>query len=224
MLELDETTRRALSQRYGPTPDAQARVLTELRSTLGGPQGPDTGAGGEGAPPTGGPSAGTGEGVWIAKICAATAGLTGAGLLVLKLGATALSSFAERDPSEAQIELDVPTPAREPPQPLTGPEPATGVDAPSPDASPVPIQTPTKRRSSATDSTLTAELALLDGAKRILGSDPKAALVRLDQHRQEFPTGILAPERETLRVEVLCALGRMPAAKCGGIGLGKGGD
>lgn len=225
MLELDETTRRALSQRYGPTRDAQARVLTELRSTLAGPQGPDTGASGEGAPATGGPSAGAGQGVWIAKICAATIGLTGAGLLVLKLGATVISSLDERDPSEAQIELEVPTPAREPPPSLpASDEPATGVDAPAPDASPVPIQTPTKQRSSATDSTLTAELALLDGAKRILGSDPKAALVRLEQHRQEFPTGILAPERETLRVEVLCALGRMPAAKCGGIGLGKGGD
>jgi hypothetical protein len=222
MLELDETTRRALSQRYGPTPDAQARVLTGLRSTLGGPQGPDTG-GGEGAPPTGGPPAGAGQVVWIAKICAATAGLTGAGLLVLKLGATVLSSVDERDPSEAQIKLEVPTPAREPP-PLTAPAPATDLDAPPPDSSPVPIQTPTKRHSSAADSTLTAELALLDGAKRILSSDPEAAFARLEQHRQEFPTGILAPERETLRVEVLCALGRAPAAKCGGTGSGKGGD
>jgi hypothetical protein len=224
MLELDETTRRALSQRYGPTPDAQARVLTGLRSTLGGPHGPDAGGGGEGALPTGGSPAGTGQAVWIAKICAATTGLTGAGLLVLKLGATVLTSFDERDPTEALPEVEVTTSAREPPPAPTAPEPSTGLDAPSKVSSPVPIQTPTTRRSSTTGSTLAAELALLDGAKRILSSDPEAALVRLEQHRQEFPTGVLAPEREALRVDVLCALGRMPAAKCDGTGSGKGGD
>jgi hypothetical protein len=223
MLELDEHTRRALSQRYGPTPDAQARVLAELRGTLGGPQGPDAG-GGEAASTTGGPPAGSGQVVWIAKICAATAGLTGAGLLVLKLGASVLSSFDDRDPTEAQAKLEASTPAREPPPAPTAPEPTNSLDTPSPVTSPAPVQTPTNRRSSATASTLAAELALLDGAKRIHSSDPEAALVRLDQHRQEFPTGVLAPEREALRVEVLCALGRAPAAKCGGTGSNKTGD
>jgi hypothetical protein len=226
MLELDETTRRALSQRYGPTPDAQARVLAELRSTLGGPLGPDTG--GEGASPTGGPPTGTGQVVWIAKICAATAGLTGAGLLVLKLGASVLSSpELERDPSESEsgAKVEAPAPAREPPAPAV-PEPPTGLDAPSSVASPVPapVQIPTKRRSNAAGSTLAAELALLDGAKRIRSSDPEAALVRLDQHQREFPTGALAPEREAMRVEVLCALGRAPAANCDGTGSSKTGD
>lgn len=223
MLELDETTRRALSRRYGPTPDAQARVLAGLRGTLGGPQGPDLG-GGEGAPPISGASSGSGQIVWMAKICAATAGLTGAGLLALKLGASVLSSSGEADPNEVRAKVEVPAPAREPPPSPTHLEPPTGVDTPAPVSSPVHIQTPTKRRSTAAGSTLAAELALLDGAERIRSSDPEAALALLDQHRQEFPTGALAPEREALRVEVLCALGRAPAAKCGGTASSKTGD
>jgi hypothetical protein len=55
-------------------------------------------------------------------------------------------------------------------------------------------------------------------------SDPEAALVRLEQHRREFPNGALAPEREVMRVEVLCALGRAPAASCVGTGSDKSGD
>jgi hypothetical protein len=197
MLELDDNTRRALSQRYGPTPHAQDRVLAQLRGTLGGPVGPDTGGGGEGVPTSGG----NGQVVWMAKICAATAGLTGAGLLVLKLGASVLASPGEPERvvvPAANVEVSVPTP-----EPLTAPAPEPPADLGA--ASPVtpPIQTPMKPRASVTGSTLAAELALLEGAERIRSSDPEAALARLDQHQQEFPTGILAPEREALRVEVL---------------------
>lgn len=222
MLEFDEATRRALSQRYGPTPDAQARVLTELRSTLGGPLGPEPG-GGEGGPPIGGSPGGTGQVVWITKICAATAGLTGAGLLVLKLGASVLASDNEReDVREPDTTVEVRAPAREVPPKTTAPEPPIQRGAPSP--APVPVQTPTKRPTGASGSTLAAELALLDAAKRIQASDPKAALVLLDQHRQKFPTGVLAPERDVLRLEVSCALGREVATRCSGTASNKTGD
>jgi hypothetical protein len=221
MLEFDEATRRALSQRYGPTPDAQARVLTELRSTLSGPMGPD-GGGGEAAPPTVGSSGGVGQAVWIAKICAATAGLTGAGLLVLKLGASVLADADEREATEMPAKVETPAPARTPTSPPAAPEPPAERAASSP--AEVPTQTPTKRRSSPAGSTLAAELALLDAAERIRNSDPESALARLDQHRREFPTGALAPEREALRLEVLCSLGRAPAASCGGTGSNKSGD
>jgi hypothetical protein len=219
MLELDETTRRALSQRYGPTPDAQARVLTGLRSTLSGPLGP---GGGEGAPPSAGPSGGVGQAVWIAKICAATAGLTGGGLLVLKLGATVLAGSDERDAAEVPAKIEAPTLDRESMSPPAASEAPAEPATPAPVA--VPIQTPTKPRTNATGSTLAAELALLDAAERIRSSDPEAALARLEQHRKDFPTGALAPERERLRLEVSCALGREPAANCGGTGSNKSGD
>lgn len=223
MLEFDEATRRALIQRYGPTPDAQARVLAELRSTLGGPLGPEPGGGGEGGPPIGGAPGGTGQVVWITKICAATAGLTGAGLLVLKLGASVLSSSDEREEvREAEATVEVRTPAREPPRTTAAPDPPLQRDAPSP--TPMPVQSPTKRSTDASGSTLAAELVLLDGAKRIQSSDPKAALVLLDQHQQKFPTGVLAPERELLRLEVSCALGHEIAARCSGTASNKTGD
>jgi hypothetical protein len=199
MLELDDITRRRLSQRYGPTPGAQDRVLAQLRGTLGGPLGPESGGGGEGVPASGG----TGQAVWVAKICAATAGLTGAGLLVLKLGASVISSVDESESVVVPADVEVSVPTRESPA-APSPELPAELNARAPDTSPAPsIQTPTKPRSSATSSTLAAELALLEGAERIRSSDPEAALARLDQHQREFPTGILAPEREALRAEVL---------------------
>jgi hypothetical protein len=227
MLELDETTRRALSQRYGPSAETQARVLSELRGTLAGPLGPGGGDGGEGGLATGSTGAGSGSGqaVWIAKVCAATAGLTGAGLLVLKLGATVLVDGGERSSPAIPERVEVPARAREPsPDAAT---PKSQADAPSSIAPPtaVPIQTPTKRHSSNTGTTLAAELALLDAAERIRSTDPEGALVHIDQHLQEFPTGALAPEREAMRVEVLCALGRAPkSASCGGTASNKTGD
>jgi hypothetical protein len=228
MLELDEAHRRALSQRYGPTPDAQARVLAGLRATLGGPLGPEPGGGGEGVPPSGAPPPDTGQLVWIAKICAATAGLTGAGLLVLKLGASVLIDDAdERAPAAVPDRVSLPAPTHEPTAPLDDAKPPqTDSEAPSSVApsTVVPIQSPTKRRATGTASTLAAELALLDGAERIRSADPEAALMRLDQHRKEFPTGALAPERERMRAEVLCALGRAPKASCSGTASNKTGD
>jgi hypothetical protein len=204
MLELDEATRRALSQRYGPTPESQARVLAELRSTLGGPVGPD-GGGGEGGPPTGAPPAGSGQVVWIAKICAATVGLTGAGLLVLKLGASVVGSDV-RAPERAPAEVSAPARVA-PSSPEAPKEVQADVDAELPAEPPVaaPTRAPSKR--SAEASTLAAELALLDAAKRILDSDPAAALVHLERHQKEFPAGTLAPEREKLRTEVSRVLG-----------------
>lgn len=192
MLELDEATRRALSQRYGPTPDAQARVLAELRTTLGGPVGPDGGV-----PPAG---TGTGQGVWIAKICAATTGLTAAGLLVLKVGATVLGGEDVREPAPAPAKNEAP--ARVEPPPSNAPEIQADIEPESAAARPVaaPVQAPTKR--STESSTLAAELALLDAAKRILDSDPAAARVYLERHQKEFPSGVLAPERDALRAEL----------------------
>jgi hypothetical protein len=227
MLELDETTRRALSQRYGPTAAAQARVLAQLRGTLGGPLGPD-GGGGETGPPASVPTGGA-DAVWIAKICAATTGLTGAGLLVLKLGASVVMNGDAPEPATAPVaastdNVEVPASA-----PITAPTPEIPelqIDAPTSTDSPVAAPPPAKvvRPTSTPGSTLAAELALLDAAERIRSRDPEAALVRLEQHRREFPTGALAPEREVMHVEVSCALGRAPAAKCVGIGSHKRGD
>ena len=58
-------------------------------------------------------------------------------------------------------------------------------------------------------STLAAETALLQRAQSALADgDPGAALVRLDEHREGFADGVLAREREALRVTALCDAGR----------------
>jgi hypothetical protein len=58
--------------------------------------------------------------------------------------------------------------------------------------------------------TLEAELALLEAAR---GAAPAAALAVLVRHRVEFEHGVLADEREVLRVESLCARGRVSDAE-----------
>lgn len=58
-------------------------------------------------------------------------------------------------------------------------------------------------------STLAAETALLQRAQSALADgDPGAALARLDEHREGFADGVLAREREALRVTALCDAGR----------------
>lgn len=58
-------------------------------------------------------------------------------------------------------------------------------------------------------STLAAEAALLQRAQTALAAgDPGAALQRLGEHAAQFAGGVLARERDALRVTALCAAGR----------------
>src|SRR5690606_34384440 len=61
------------------------------------------------------------------------------------------------------------------------------------------------------DTTIEAELALMKTARS--SDDHERALAALDRHRREFATGVFAAEREGLRVEHLCALGRADEAR-----------
>lgn len=59
-------------------------------------------------------------------------------------------------------------------------------------------------------SSLAAEAALLQRAQTALAAgDPEAALARLGEHARGFKDGVLARERDALRVTALCAAGRM---------------
>ena len=63
-------------------------------------------------------------------------------------------------------------------------------------------------------STLAAETALLQAAQAALGAgDPTTALARLDEHRQDHANGVLARERDALRVTALCDAGRRAQAR-----------
>lgn len=56
---------------------------------------------------------------------------------------------------------------------------------------------------------LAAEAALLQRAQTALAAgDPEAALLRLGEHTRSFKDGVLARERDALRVTALCAAGR----------------
>lgn len=118
-------------------------------------------------------------------------------------------------PEEAQPRAD--TTAR-----IVVSEPAitTTADVPVP-ASPEQPRPPTSRPARARDAVVDAprveaggvegELVLVRAAKA--ETDDRAALALLDRHADRFPHGVLAPEREMLRAERLCALGRRDDAR-----------
>ncbi len=59
-------------------------------------------------------------------------------------------------------------------------------------------------------SSLAVEAALLQRAQTALAAgDPEAALARLGEHARGFKDGVLARERDALRVTALCAAGRV---------------
>jgi hypothetical protein len=223
MVELNEVTRRALLAREGPPASARAEILAGLRTRIGGPGGPDDPGdlgdpelgGGESVPFDGGAIAGA-QIAWAAKIVGATLGLAAAGVLALELGALAVRSPRDEPaPVRAQVDDEAPK--------LAVVEPGqTAAEAAAPEQplavtsneTVAPREPPATTRSEATklDSTLAAELVLVRAAKQLRADDPEAAFAKLELHRKRFPDGSLAPEREAMRVELLCTLGRHAAA------------
>jgi hypothetical protein len=57
------------------------------------------------------------------------------------------------------------------------------------------------------------EAALLDTAQSVLATNPERALALTRAHRQRFPNGVLAQEREVIAIEALSRLGRKDDAK-----------
>ncbi|MFO7565139.1 MAG: hypothetical protein R6X02_21005 [Enhygromyxa sp.] len=229
MVELDEATRRALLAREGPPASARAEILAGLRTRLGGPQGPDDPDGADqpgelgdlgGAEPgfIDAGAAASGQIAWAAKVVGATLGLTGAGLLTIKLAAVAVSSMQAESPDlDALVEAPQGAAEPEPPSVIFEPaEPEQAAEQPAP--GPAQVEAPARELAtsgaapSQTESTLAAELALIRAAKQLRDREPTAALAKLELHARSFPAGSLAPEREAIRVELLCALGRRDAA------------
>ena len=234
MIELDETTRRVLLQRAGPPSGSRERVLAGLRTSLGpGPGGP--GGSGESGPPS--PSTGGGElalsanasqgasVVWAAKVVGLTLGLASVGVGALTLAAAASKSSESPTANASATSVSsprVPPPPRSPalahatqapdeaPASTPAPTPAPDAQASPPAPRPSPSNTPSASQTEPPASTLDAELALLQAAKR--ASDPQAALDILAQHRARFASGELARERDALGVELLCALGQFESA------------
>jgi hypothetical protein len=60
---------------------------------------------------------------------------------------------------------------------------------------------------------LSREAAMLESARRALGSSPAEALAIADEHRAAFPSARLELERELIRVDALYRLGRHAEAR-----------
>ena len=109
---------------------------------------------------------------------------------------------------------EVPQPSRTAPavehEPEVEAEPEVEIPAappPAPTARAKPRPKPVEAKPA--EDALTAELALVSAAKqRLRGGQAAAALQSLDDHAQKFAKGQLAGERDELRIEALCALGR----------------
>lgn len=235
MVELDPSIHadldrlRALTQ---PDADRKDRMWSALERQLG-PSGPDDGGedgsdGGDGLDGLGG-SSGASQLGFVAKVIGATIGLTGAGLLSLRLAVIGVRALDPAPESTAQIDLpeaedrvatkEVATAssaaaaARS-----TSTEPPAASDTSNPSGSSSSARAAVSGSGGdpepSTDSqpsSLAAELSLIEQARATGSADE--TLTVLERHRHAFPRGQLADERELLRIEALCALGRLDAAR-----------
>jgi len=219
MNQLDDHTRRALCAADQPPPGVEDRILGAI---LAGPgPGPDGGASesGSGAG-SGGSGAAIGQSslAYALKVVGATLGLAAAGVGLLAVTAAAVRE-TEPIPSDASVELIAPAePELSAPVSEHDPEPLPAPSSESNDADPRPaspastaLASNKPARANEPGPTLEAELALMKRARK--SGDPEQALVLLERHRLEFAAGVFAAEREVLRVEQLCALGRSDEAQ-----------
>lgn len=173
---------------------------------------------------TGAGTAATTSGFWLPF--ALTVGLGAGGLGVAAVVAEpdpvpAEPSVAARIPRETTPAAKLPPPsiARPVAQTPAAPIPPE-VDVARPAATPVEpkVRKPKRRRAAeapaVTASTLEAETALLEAARgKLRDSNPKAALLLLDQHKTHYAKGLLAAERRVTRVKALCLAGRVDEAE-----------
>ena len=118
----------------------------------------------------------------------------------------AASDTPQPEPAPAIVEPSVPPEVHVAPAPLVFVEPAPSAPPAASTASPT---RPSAR--ARTEDDLVAEVTLLLAAKE--ERDAAAALVLLDRHAREFPQGSLSRERDVLRAERLCTLGRSADAR-----------
>jgi hypothetical protein len=217
MTTLDDRLLRDLArlrEGAGPPRGAEDRVLAALQNTFGGdpgggdPSGSDgSGLGDAGLGDAGLGSTGLGKLAFGAKVIAATTAFTGAGLLVIKLGAIAIHPTP---PPERAVEIITPAASTDAPPSSTGGEPEPGIATDlailvTPRA--VEVQKPAKVEA----DPLAAELALFEQARAT--SDLAVRLELLERHREGFASGVLGAERDALRISTLCELDEMEAAR-----------
>lgn len=179
----------------GPSDEAAARVLKRLESAgLMPPEVP----GSPSTPSAGAPTVSTG--IHLARIGAAVS-LLGIGAA---MGSAATLWFQHREPVPA-VE-NVPEQTRGVP---AAPPPVQDVPLPAPVIPPVVVRPKVQP-----ESTLRQEQVLLDTARTaLINQRPQDALVALDRHTRNFPSGELSEQREVLAVQALSLSGDVAAAR-----------
>lgn len=210
--QLDPHTREALSALDQPPPGVEDRLFAAILQRTGG--------GGDGGGSGGGASESTLA--YAAKVVGATLGLTAAGFALVAASAVGVRSLRDTperpsaaitspaDVTAANTDSASQTPIALEPAPVDADDPLEPAPAPVGQASAPAPKPGNPTTSEAPAPTLEAELALLALARK---AAPDAALAALERHRVEFEHGVLADEREVLRVETLCALGRASEAE-----------
>jgi len=152
--------------------------------------------------------------------------LAGLALVAVGLAGYALRPTAAAPPSRPVVALVAPpieVPVAAPPAPP--PERAAELEAPSPtrslrrprlEAAEAPVAEVAQAVAlapAAVAEVAPSEYALLARARRLLSRDPAGARRALDEHARLYPTGLLAEERDALRVEWLVVSGRRAEAE-----------
>jgi hypothetical protein len=207
---------RAAARPTRPPPDVRARLGSKLADMVAG-----------GARPRP-PLWHVGAGVLVAAVG------VGAWLGIARLRAAppappAPAPVASAPASPPPPAPEAAAPALAPPAPTPAPAPAEpGRAAPAPAPRHAPSRIAEARRNLARSAaapaaepaeaapagdSLAREAALVEEARRTVRDRPAAALVALERHRREFPSGQLTAEREFLAVRALLELGRRAEAE-----------
>lgn len=163
------------------------------------------------APLFGPPSAATGLGLGT-KLGLLALGLSGAVLVALG----AAQDGAVEEPKTAPVAAPAPDRSERPESPPPAvPEPAskaTPIVPSSPEPEAAAPTSAKKVEKPGAKAGGPSEAELLERARRLLGSNPSAALDLAQQHRARFRGGVLAQEREVIAIEALRKLGRQAEA------------
>jgi hypothetical protein len=135
------------------------------------------------------------------------------------VAATLYALSGTRSPPEERLPLSSPMtvssgqPATAHPE-ATTPAPGAATPAAKPSAAPAVKAQPRTRRPEPTPASDTAEFEVIRSAHSAYVSHDFATALRLvGEHAQRFPHGLLAEEREALRIRCLLGSGRRPEAE-----------
>ena len=152
----------------------------------------------------------------LAGIASSKALLIGAGIWLIG-GATGAALYGAFQHEQVRV-VYVDRPVALSPTPTAAPTSASS--KPEPSALSVPTTTrngaaaPTASTAKNAGSQLARERALLDLARAAAArGEPALALAQAERHRQQFPQGRLAEEREAMAIRALLALGRGAEAR-----------